>query len=171
MGYNKKTVKIYSVLITLIILSSFMQIVWAATEDTVIITFDPDGSIDIDINLATYNFSSAVAGTWTNSTGGAFTIYNNGTVPMDTQIRSNASTDEGDMDLNESGIAPRSDEYAIYIIGLDTENYVNSSYTIEFDQSLFPLDSKTFDIGLLMGNLSANHTWQTTTIFFQGSIS
>ena len=161
----------YSILVSLILLASASPLVLAATEDTVIITFDPDGDIDIDVNLSYYNFSSVVAGIWSNTTGGTFTLYNNGTIPMDTEIRTNASTDEGDMDLNQSGIAPQMDEYAIYIIGLDFENYVNSSYTIEFDQGLLPNDSKTFDIGLLLGNISANHTWQTTTIYFQGSIS
>jgi hypothetical protein len=160
-----------SILISLILFTFTSPIILAATEDTVIITFDPDGDIDIDVNLSYYNFSSVVAGIWSNTTGGTFTLYNNGTIPMDTQIRSNASTDEGDMDLNQSGIAPQQDEYAIYIEGLDFENYVNSSYTIEFDQGLNPNDSKTFDICLLLGNISANHSWQTTTIYFQGSIS
>ena len=75
------------------------------------------------------------------------------------------------MSLNESDIPPQMDEYAIYIAGLDFENYVNSSYTIDFDQGLDPSDSKTFDICLLMGNISTNHSWQTTTVYFRGSIS
>ncbi len=166
---NKKTV--FSILVSLILIVATSPMVLAATEDTVIITFDPDGDIDIDVNLSFYNFSSVVAGIWSNTTGGTFTLYNNGTIPMDTEIRSNASTDEGDMDLNQSGVAPQQDEYAIYIEGLDFENYVNSSYTIEFDQGLNPSDSKTFDIGLLLGNISTNHSWQTTTIYFRGSIS
>ena len=42
--------KIYGILVTIIILAGFTPLVWAATEDTVIITFDPDGNIDIDIS-------------------------------------------------------------------------------------------------------------------------
>ena len=161
----------FTILVTFIMLTASTPLVLAATVDTVIITFDPDGDIDIDVNLSYYNFSSVVAGIWSNTTGGTFTLYNNGTIPMDTEIRSNASTDEGDMDLNESDVPPQQDEYAIYIEGLDFENYVNSSYTIEFDQGLNPSDSKTFDICLLMGNISANHSWQTTTVYFRGTIS
>ena len=111
---------------------------------------------------------------WSNTTGGAFTIYNNGTIPMDTQIKTNATTDppgSGDMSLNASGVAPGQDEYAIYIDGLDVENYLTTDYGLEFDTMLMPDDSKTFDICLLLGNLSANFTWQTTTIYFQGSVS
>ena len=168
----KKNEKIgFTILVSFIMLAAATPIVLGATVDTVIITFDPDGDIDIDVNLSYYNFSSVVAGIWSNTTGGTFTLYNNGTIPMDTEIRSNASTDEGDMDLNESGVPPDMDEYAIYIEGLDFENYVNSSYTIEFDQGLNPSASKTFDICLLLGNISTNHSWQTTTIYFRGSIS
>jgi hypothetical protein len=161
----------FSLLISFIMLAATTPIVFAATEDTVIITFNPTGDIDIDVNISHYNFSNVVAGIWTNTTGGTFTLYNNGTIPMDTEIRTNASTDEGDMNLNQSGVAPNVDEYAIYIEGLDFENYLNSSYTIEFDQSLDPSDSKTFDMCLLLGNISANHSWQTTTVYFRGSIS
>jgi hypothetical protein len=164
--------KIYGILVTLIILAGFTPLVWAATEDTVIITFDPDGNIDIDISYSSYNYSTVYANSWANTSTGYFTLYNNGSVPMDTQIRTNASTDETNMALNESGVPPGTDEYAIYIEDLDFPGYLNSSYVGDFDQNLNPLDSKTFDICLLLGvNLSANFSWQTTTIYFQGSES
>ena len=164
--------KIYGILVTLIILAGFTPLVWAATEDTVIITFDPDGNIDIDINYLSYNYSIVYANSWANTSGGYFTIYNNGSVPMDTQIRTNATTDETDMSLNQSGVPPSTDEYAIYIEDLDFPGYLNSSYVGDFDQNLAALGSKTFDICLLIGvNLTANFSWQTTTIYFQGSIS
>jgi len=164
--------KIYGILVTLIILAGFTPLVWAATEDTVVITFDPDGNIDIDINYLSYNYSTVYANSWANTSGGYFTLYNNGSVPMDTQIRTNATTDETDMSLNESGVAPGTDEYAIYIEDLDFPGYLNSSYVGDFDQNLAALGSKTFDICLLIGvNLTANFSWQTTTIYFQGSIT
>jgi hypothetical protein len=91
---------------------------------------------------------------------------------MDTQIKTNATTDEADMSLNDTGMPPGVDEYAIYIEDLDFPGYLNTTYSVEFDQSLAAGDSKTFDICLLLGvNLSANHSWQTTTIYFQGSLS
>jgi len=170
---KKKNNKIiFTLIVSLTLIATSTPIILAASEDSVVITFDPNGDIDIDVSLGSYNFSGVSAGMWANSTGGAFTLYNNGSVPMDTQIRTNETTDEGDMSLNESAIAPLQDEYAIYIDGLDVENYVNSSYTIEFDQGLASDDSKTFDICLFLGvNLSANFSWQTTTIYFQGSIT
>ena len=164
--------KIYVFLISMMLLALSTPLVIAATEDHLIITFDPNGDIDIDVNISAYNFSTIVVNQYKNTTGGYFTLYNNGTVSMDTQIKSNTSTDEGDLDLNASGVAPGLDEYAIKIEGLDVENYVTDSYGLEFDTLLAPSGSKTFDIGLLLGSsLSANFSWQTTTISFQGSQS
>jgi hypothetical protein len=163
---------LFILLVAFILIAAATPIVLAASEDNVIITFDPDGDIDIDVSLAYYNFSTVIAGMWTNSTGGYFTLYNNGSVPMDTQIKTNGTTDETDMSLNASGVPPSTDEYAIYIEDLDVPGYLTNGYADEFDQGLNSLDSKTFDICLLIGvNLSANFSWQTTTIYFQGSVS
>jgi hypothetical protein len=164
--------KIYVFLISMMLLALSTPLVIAATEDHLIITFDPDGDIDIDVNISAYNFSTIVVNQYKNTTGGFFTLYNNGTVAMDTQIKSNATTDEADLSLNASGVAPGLDEYAIKIEGLDVENFVTTAYSLEFDTNLAPSSSKTFDIGLQLGSsLSANHSWQTTTISFQGSQS
>jgi len=70
------------------------------------------------------------------------------------------------------GVAPGQDEYAIKIVGLDltSNNYLETAYGVEFEQGLLPAGNKGFDINLLIGvNLSANHTTQYTTIYFQGS--
>ena len=158
-----------------IMLMASTPLVLAAAEDNVIITFDPDGDIDINVDRTAYNFSDFVANTWSNSTGDWFTLYNNGTVAMDTSIKTNLTTDEGDMSLNLSTAAPTTDQYAIYVQGLDNfDQYVNSTYALYgyYDTALAPDDSENFDICLLLGtNLSANHSWQTTTIYFQGTQS
>jgi len=167
-----ETKKINVLLVATMILAAFTPLVMAATTDDLIITFDPDGDIDIDVNISAYNFSKVQANSWTNATGGTFTLYNNGSVAMDTRIKTNATTDEGDMSLNATGVAPVQDEYAIFIEGLDLEQYLESSYNEYFDTVLLPQDTKTFDVCLLIGiNLSANHSWQTTTISFEGSQS
>ncbi len=171
MGCKMQFKKIYGILVIVMIIAGFSPLVWAATEDYVVITFDPDGNIDIDISYSSYNYSSVPANSWKNTTGGYFTLYNNGSVPMDTQIKTNATTDETDMSLDAAG-TPSTDEYAIYIEDLDVPGYLTTAYGADFDQSLNPLDSKTFDICLLIGvNLSANFSWQTTTIYFQGTVS
>ena len=158
-------------LVSAMVITATTPLVMAATEDNVHITFDPDGSIDIDVSPASYAFGSAVAGIWTNSSGSYFTLYNNGTVPMDTQIKSNATTDETTMTLNTAG-NPGLDEYSFNTSGFSNDMWVPSSYGTESDTSLNPSASQDFDICLLLGtSLSANHTTQNTTIYFQGSIS
>ena len=164
--------KICVLVISTMLLATFTPLVLAATEDSVIITFDPDGDIDIDVSLPSHNFTAVLANTWSNTTGSTFILYNNGTVAMDTQIKTNATTDEGDMSLNASGVAPVQDQYAIYIEGLNTSNYITTAYDQELGDNMFPSGSDGFDICLLIGtNLSANHSWQTTTIYFQGTQS
>ena len=172
MGCKMEIKKVNVLLVTTMILAAFTPLVMAATEDNLIITFDPDGDIDIDVNISAYNFTKVQANSWTNTTGGTFTLYNNGSVAMDTRIKTNATTDETDMSLNATGTPPQQDEYAIYIEGLDSEFYLESAYNEYFDTVLLPQDSKTFDVCLRIGiNLSANHSWQTTTISFEGSQS
>lgn len=168
---NKRIKKIYTILISTLLISAITSSVMAVTEDSVIITFNPNGDIDIDISLAKYNFSSVLANEWSNTTGNAFLLFNNGTVSMDTRIKTNATTDNGDMTLDAAG-TPGQDEYSIETQGFDSDGFLDSSYVGDFDSALSPNDNKGFDICLLIGtNLSANHSWQTTTITFQGTQS
>jgi hypothetical protein len=168
---NKRVKKVYTILISTLLISAIASSVMAGTEDNVIITFNPDGDIDIDVSLAIYNFSNVLANEWSNTTGNAFLLYNNGTVSMDTRIKTNATTDEGDMTLDAAG-TPSQDEYSIETKGFDSDGFLDSSYVGDFDSALSPNDTKGFDICLLIGtNLSANHSWQTTTITFQGTQS
>ena len=163
---------LFACLVASIMIIASTPIVFAATEDSVIISFNPDGDIDIDVNLSSYNFTSVLSKAWSNTTGNTFTLYNNGTVVMNTEIKTNLTTDEGDMSLNLSTAAPTQDQYAIYVKGLNNmDQYVNSSYALYgyYSINLNPQDNDVFDICLFLGNLSANYSYQTTTIYFQGS--
>ena len=162
--------KICVLILTLMILIAFSPLVLSVSEDSVTIYFDPDGDIDIDVSEVEHNFTAVLANEWSNTTGSTFTLYNNGTVSMNTQAKTNASTDEGDMSLNASGVAPVQDEYAIYIDGLNVSNYIGTAYSENLGTDMFPAGSNGFDVCLLIGdNLSANHSYQTTTIYFQGT--
>jgi hypothetical protein len=172
MGCKMEIRKIIVLLVTTMVLAAFTPYVLAATEDTVIITFDPNGDIDIDVNLSEYNFSGINANSFKETSGGWFLLWNNGTIAMNTEIKSNDSTDEGDMKLNLSTAVPGTDEYSILISGLNTmDQYVNNTYGFygNYSTNLNPNDNDAFDIRLTIGtNLSANHSWQTTTIYFRG---
>jgi len=176
LGRKSNNKIIFSFLVTFILISGTLPIVLAKHEDTLVITFDPNADIDIDVSNATYDFGTVLSDVWTNTTGEYFTLYNNGTIAMDTAINCSNITQEGNMSLNTSAQAPQQDEFAIYIQDLTTEGYLNESltppnaYHTYFDQDLAPSGSKTFDICLLIGvNISANHSSQTTTITFRGS--
>ena len=93
MGCRMEIEKLYVFLVAVMMLVGFTPIVFAVTEDEVLIFFDPDGEIDIDIAPEVfYNFSSVQANAWANSTGRTFTLFNNGTVAMDTQIHNDVSS-------------------------------------------------------------------------------
>ena len=176
LGFKRNIDKkiLFAYLMSTMIIVASSSSVMAATSDSVEITFNPDGDIDIDVNLSFYNFSSIVSGTWGNSTGNQFLLWNNGSVAMDTQIQTNDTTDEGQMSLNFSGVAPQTNQYAIKTINLGTlDKYLNNTYGVEgyYSTGLLPNDNDGFDLGIFLGNLSANHSWQTTTIYFQGSQS
>jgi len=172
---------IFALLVSSMIVIASAPLILAATSDELHISFDPEGDVDIDVDISDYNLTAmlgpVLSGSWANTTGSTFTIYNNGTVPMDTQIQTNTSTDEGDMSLNATGVAPAQDEYAINITGLSNgfpqDTYLHVAYGVEFDQNLAASGgTATFDICFRMpDSLSANHSWQATTINFTGSSS
>jgi len=162
----------FAILVTFIMFAYTTPLVLAATEDTLIITFNPNADIDIDVSNLTYNFSGILANSYKETSGGWFLLWNNGSVAMNTEIKSNATTDEGDMRLNTSASAPGTDEYSILISGLNTlTQYVNTSYSLygNYSTNLPENDNDPFDIRLTIGtNLSSNFSWQTTTIYFRG---
>ena len=73
---------------------------------------------------------------------------------------------EAKLDINGN---PPQDNYSFYTDGFDTDAYITTAYGANFDLSLAAQGSKTFDLCLNLGNLSGNHSAQTTTIFFQGT--
>ena len=167
--------KIYVILVAVMMLSISVPLVFGATTDNVRIYFDPQGDIDIDVSLASYNFTGFVADNWKNTTSNTFLLWNNGSVSMDTQIQTNDSTDEGQMWLNMSGVSPITNQYAFKTINLGTvDKFLNNTYGAEgyYSQNLASNDNDPFDLGLLLGtNITSNWSWQTTTIYFQGSAS
>jgi hypothetical protein len=165
----KRNFSIIVILLVVFIINS--PVIMAASEDTVVITFDPNGDIDIDISLASYAFGGVNANSWRNTTGGTFTLYNNGTVAMDTQIKTNVTTDEGNLSLDPDG-NPSTDKFSIETNGFDYDGFIPTTYSTTFDEALAPNDLKNFDLHLCLGvNLTYNFSSQTITIYFQGTVT
>ena len=98
-------------------IATVMPLVWA-DETSISITFDPDATIYIDITPKTYDFGSVHVGQLENSTGSTFSLYNNGTISIDTQIKTNATTDSTLLTLDVDG-SPATDAYSFRTSGLD----------------------------------------------------
>jgi hypothetical protein len=168
-----KIKKIFVFLIASLLITT-VPLVMAVSEDNVVISFNPYGDIDIDVDHTTYNFTTIYAATTKDSGASEFTLYNNGTIDMDTDINCSATSEN--MHLNETTSAPQTDEYAIYVnTTLTNPNWLNHTYETmqaDYDTSLSPNDNKAFGMTLRIGtNLSANHSWQTVTVYFRGEAS
>jgi len=175
----KKKLNFYSNKFKKIVLICLISAMWIAPlvpvvladETSISITFDPDGSVDIDVTPKSYDFGAVLAGTWENTSGSEFTLFNNGTIAMDTQIKSNATTDSAEMSLENAG-SPGNNEYSIYTDNLDADGYITNAYGGDLDSALAASGSKGFDLHLNIGSsLSSNFSAQRTTIFLQGSVS
>jgi len=162
-----------------ILFAWFVSVLWlsiltpmvVADTTSIKVTFNPEGGIDIDVSPKTYNFTTVQAGSYKTSTGSHFTLYNNGTVPMDTQIFSNATTDSDQLTLDANG-GPVGDTYSFITVGLSNDAYIPAAAAAEQSQNLAGSTTDTFDINLTMGTpLTSNFTWQRTTINLTGSIS
>ena len=161
---------LFAWLVSMLWLSVLTPIV-LADETSISATFDPDGIIDIDITPKTYNFGAVQVNAWKNTTANYFTIYNNGTLPMDTQFKTNATTDSTSLTLDGDG-SPGSNAYSLRTNGLDSDGYINSTYSAEQDAGLAANSNKVCGFCLKMGSsISQNWTSQRTTIYIQGSLS
>ena len=171
MGWKETSQKILVfIFIVFTGIATVMPLVWA-DETGISVTFDPDATIYIDVTPKVYDFGSVQAGQWKNSTGSTFTLYNNGTISIDTQIKTNATTDSTQLTLDADG-SPTTDAYSFRTYGLDSDQYITTGYAGDVDTALGGGVSKGFDLSFNLGiSLTQNFTTQRTTIYLLGSVS
>jgi hypothetical protein len=171
MGWEETSQKILVVIFIVAIgITIVMPPVWA-DETSIKVTFDPEAAVNIDVSPKTYNFTTIQAGAWKNTTGSYFTLYNNGTVTMDTQFKSNATTDSAQLSLDGDG-NPGSNAYSFRTSGLDADGYIDVGYGSDLDSAIVASGTKGFALCLRMGSsLTQNFSYQRTTIYIQGSVS
>ena len=179
MGCRRKYNLVYTSDIKKILFAWLVSMLWLsvltpvvlADETSISVTFNPEGVVDIDVTPKTYDFGSVQAGAWSNTTANYFTIYNNGTSPMDTQFKTNATTDSTSLTLDDNG-APGSNAYSFRTNGLDNDGYITAAYAVEQDTGIAASNNKVCGLCLNMGSsMTQNWTSQGTTIYLQGSIS
>jgi len=143
------------------------------TSDILAVRFEPYGNIDGNVSPEAVNFSSVVWGT-NIETAFDFTLWNNGTVAMDSIGRQNTTTDEKDLTCAGAG-APTTDQYSIRITNAPgvngNTNYINDVGNTVLDDGLAGSDSENFFLTLYLGPGSSNPGWQTTQINWTFSIS
>ncbi|MCX6665864.1 MAG: hypothetical protein NT038_07405 [Euryarchaeota archaeon] len=171
MEWKKTTQNIVNIVLVIGTWSMVFIPLVLADETSISITFDPDGTVYIDVTPKSRAFGAILIGAWVNTTGSTFTLFNNGTMAMNVQFKSNATTDSTQLTLDTDG-NPGADSYSLYTDGLDNDGYITAAYAGDFDMALAESGNKGFDLCLNMGSsLSSNFTVQTTSIYLLGSIS
>jgi len=175
MGCNKKKIKSLLVvcLIIAILTTAVSPIVLGSHEDTINVTFDPQGDISLEVHPPTANFSTVTFSTSDNGPvegagDTAYTLYNNGTLAADIYIFSNTTTDGGEMTLDNGG-SPSADEYSLDVTGSNAQQITNTNAS--WSSALAASGTITFGIDLDLGAGTQDWNWQKTTINVTGVIN
>lgn len=171
-NFNKKSNQIKKTLIIPLVVAILIAVSTPMVfADFVTVTFDPTGSVDIDVNLTTANFTDVLFNSTDNypTEGGldtSYTVYNNGTLAAEVFIFSNLTTDTGNMTLDNAG-SPGLDEYSLDITGSNTTQITGSNATW-LTSLAADGGAVTFGINLDLGYGSSDFDWQTTRINVTG---
>jgi len=160
------------------VIASFTPVsinVLAGTTDTITITFNPEGNISIDVWPETFNFTDFWSSSYEHTGATYFTLWNNGTVDnMVTDINTSATTEEGDLTLDEDSVPTADDNFALYLAAGGTasgiENWVTAS-GIELDSDLDRSGTETFGFTLYLSNITADHPYQTLVVTLTGALT
>jgi len=146
--------------------------VFAATTDTVTITFDPQGNMSIDVGPATWNLSTMWADSNESSGPNYFTIWNNGTTDnMLTEAR--ITTTPAGLTVEESGFgaSPADNRYALQVIAGSVSDtpWVAESVYRQIDSEIDMGQSDNFGLNMYMSNITTNLSWQTMVVTLRGT--
>ena len=169
MRYNIVETIQYVIVAALLVTTFLLPAVMGATSDSISITFNPSGNIDLDISPQSADVGVVGAGSSAGTAANYFTLYNNGTVGMDTQIEANSTTDSGNLTLDGDG-SPGLDYFSLYVTGNCPNQYISST-PANWKQDLAPGGSETFGITVYLGQISMDYGQEKVTINVTGSIS
>jgi hypothetical protein len=153
-------------LISMIWITTLTPMVLAATEASIHVTFDPSGAVIVDVMPKSYAFGSVPANEWKNTTNNYFTLYNNGTVAMTTQIYTNGSTDSAEMNYQAGN--PGTDKYAFSTHGFTSNTWIPTAYGGSI-QTVNAASNMNFGLDLKLGIINTNFTLQTTNVYIKGT--
>lgn len=151
--------------------------VWAggSTTDTIVITLNPIGNVSIEVAPAAWAIGNMWAVSKATSGANHYTIYNNGTVDMQTVIQK-TSTDQ-DIAIDEAGIWPGADNQYTIMVRADS-NCENKGFNVRgaagnnsLDTDIDPNQSDTFGLQLRLSNITNDWASQTITITLTGWVA
>ena len=145
--------------------------VLAATTDTITITFDPQGNVSLDVFPEEWNLSTVWSYSNESTTNNYFTLWNNGTVDMQTDIQITTSPANLCVEYNIS--EPTTDNYyALNLTGTTISgknHWVQELAAIQLDSDIDASASDTFGFTFYLSNITTNHSWQTLVVTLTGS--
>ena len=167
-----KSKLVISLIVTMLI-AAISPIVFASS-DTIAVTFDPTGTIAIDVYPETASFGSVTFGSSNNwptegGTDTSYTVWNNGTITADVYIFSNTTTDSAQMTLDDDGAGIPVDGYSLNVTGGDEQQITNTNAS--WIDNLAASDHVTFGLNLALGSGSQDWTSQTTRINITATVN
>ncbi len=161
-------------LVVAMLIAAISPIVFA-DADPITVTFNPTGTVAIDVYNETATFGSVVfssANNWPtegSQDDTSYTVYNNGTIGADVYIFSNTTTDSDQMTLDIDGNDIPVDGYSLDIVGSNAKQITNVNDT--WIDNLAASDTVTFGINLDLGAGSQDWTSQTTRINITATVN
>lgn len=166
--------KIVILLVGTMLVTAITPVVLAASQDHIVVTFNPTGAIDLDVTPNNASFGTVVFESTNNwptegGTDTSYTLYNNGTVAADVYIFSNTTTNSGSMSLDIDGASIPVDGYSLDVTGSDAQ-YITAT-NASWADALAASGTITFGINLDLGSGSEDWASQTTRINITGAVN
>jgi hypothetical protein len=168
--WNKNSKKIVlAVLISMIWITTLTPMV-LAVNTKISVTFDPNGTVILDVRPYTWAAGVVLAGQAKLSGAADFTVWNNGTVTMTIYLQTNDTADSAGMDYVAG--APGANQFALNTTGFTTSNtwIPVGAYSQAYHNLAGGSTSKTFGLRVQIGaTLTTNYSTQRIEIRFQGT--
>ena len=156
-------------LVLMLVITAFMPQQIVLADESITVTFNPTGSVIGDVSPNIIDYGGVTMGG--SEASSSLTLWNNGTVQMDTDVETNKTTADMECDGDGVGGSLAEDFFALQFTNtaLDGNNlYISntSASQTQLDTGLAGGNSDTFEVTIHIDSASAEHATQTTWINF-----
>ena len=156
--------------VVMLLLMAFMSPQVILADESITVTFDPQGSVIGDVAPNSYDYAGVTMGG--SEASGDFTLWNNGTIQMDTDVETNVTT--ADMECDGDGVGGSLAEDFFALQFTDTAFAGDDAYISNNSGSPTLLSTGlsgdhtygTFKITIHIDSASADHDAQSTWVNF-----